>query len=95
MIYLAHLTAHASTVGAVHATLAQLARDTAREEGALAYWFRQDELDPRKFTVFERYRDQAAFITHINATYVQAAYASFEELLVEPPRMSRSVDGVS
>lgn len=85
MIFVADLQAHPHTAQEVAGILADLARATAAESGALAYSVRRHDTDPARFQVCEQYRDRQAWERHMAAPYVQAALARFAGLLAVAP----------
>ncbi|MFC4764118.1 nitroreductase family protein [Dyella koreensis] len=89
MIFVAELQAREDSIDTVHALLADLARTTAAEDGALAYSVRQHLDDPTRFQVSEHYRDHLAFEQHMASPPVQHALARFAELLRAPPAVAR------
>jgi (4S)-4-hydroxy-5-phosphonooxypentane-2,3-dione isomerase len=54
------------------------------EEGTLTYTFHQQKDDPHTFFVYECYRDEAAFSTHMSNLAQHAA--AFAGLLVDAPK---------
>jgi quinol monooxygenase YgiN len=85
MIFVADLHAHPHTAREVAGILADLARATAAEPGAVAYSVRRHEAEPFRFQVCEQYRDRQAWERHMAAPHVQAALARFAELLAAAP----------
>lgn len=51
--------------------LAELTKATRDEPGNLMYLAQQSQMDPRKFLLYEQYKDQAALETHRAAPHFE------------------------
>ncbi|MET8698156.1 putative quinol monooxygenase [Kitasatospora sp. NPDC004723] len=80
---LAILRARPEQADALDAALREVAEQTLREPGALAYTVGRQ--DGERFLVVERYADHAARQAHFAAPYVTGLLARFPELLAEEP----------
>ena len=56
---------------AVAALLAEIVPLSRAEEGMVAYQVHRDPSDPRVFTIYERYRDAAAYDAHLESEPMQ------------------------
>lgn len=64
--------------------IAGLARDVHTEPGNIVFDVHREVDDPRKFVVFEKYRDEAAFQAHIQMPYGAVFNARLNEIIEEP-----------
>jgi quinol monooxygenase YgiN len=69
MILYAEFTANPSAESEVGTLISGLAEDVRREPGNTEFTVYRERDNPRKFFVFEQYRDQASFDAHISAEY--------------------------
>ncbi|MDB5524736.1 MAG: antibiotic biosynthesis monooxygenase [Rhizobium sp.] len=83
-ILYAEFTAKPGTAEEVARLLADLAVKVRAEPGNVAFDCYRLSADPAKFFVFEFYRDDAAFQTHILADYGAEFNSRLGPLIVEP-----------
>jgi quinol monooxygenase YgiN len=69
MILYAEFTAKPDAEAEVARLISGLAKDVRREPGNTEFTVYRKRDNPRKFFVFERYRDEASFDAHIGAEY--------------------------
>ncbi|OYO02141.1 antibiotic biosynthesis monooxygenase [Enemella evansiae] len=79
----AEFTATPGNADRVAELLAGLARDVRAEEGNLIFDAHRLSEDRDKFFVYEVYRDDQAFETHIAAPYGAVFNAALNDLIVE------------
>ncbi len=63
-VVIAHWTAKEGEEDAVAAALAALTGPSRAEPGNLSYVAHRDPADPRRFVIYERYVDEAAYEAH-------------------------------
>ena len=56
---------------AVAALLAEIVPLSRAEEGMVTYQVHRDPSDPHVFTIYERYRDAAAYDAHLESEHMQ------------------------
>jgi quinol monooxygenase YgiN len=69
MILYAEFTAKPGASSEVGTLISGLAEDVRREPGNAEFTVYRERDNPRKFFVFEQYRDEASFDAHISAEY--------------------------
>jgi len=69
MILYAEFTAKPDAEAEVGRLISGLAEDVRREPGNTEFTVYRERDNPRKFFVFEQYRDEASFDAHIGAEY--------------------------
>jgi quinol monooxygenase YgiN len=69
MILYAEFTAKLDAEAEVGRLISGLAEDVRREPGNTEFTVYRERDNPRKFFVFEQYRDEASFDAHIGAEY--------------------------
>jgi quinol monooxygenase YgiN len=69
IILYAEFTAKPGAEDEVGRLISGLAEDVRREPGNLEFTVYRERDNPRKFFVFEQYRDDVSFDAHINAEY--------------------------
>jgi quinol monooxygenase YgiN len=69
MILYAEFTAKPGSEDEVGRLISGLAEDVRREPGNTEFTVYRERDNPRKFFVFEQYRDEASFDAHIGAEY--------------------------
>jgi len=69
VILYAEFTAKSGSESEVETLISGLAEDVRREPGNTEFTVYRERDNPRKFFVFEQYRDEAAFDAHITADY--------------------------
>ena len=69
VILYAEFTAKPGSESEVETLISGLAEDVRREPGNTEFTVYRERDNPRKFFVFEQYRDEAAFDAHITADY--------------------------
>ena len=84
VVLIAEFTALPGNEEVVADLLAGLAEKVRREAGNVVFDCYRSAKNTAKFVVYEVYRDQAAFETHISADYGAAFNARLQELIVEP-----------
>lgn len=83
VILYAEFTAKAGQEDAVAALISGLAADVHRESGNEQFTVYRERDEPRRFFVFERYVDEDAFQTHINAPYGAVFNVALGDLIEE------------
>jgi quinol monooxygenase YgiN len=69
LILYAEFTARPGSESQVETLISGLAQDVRREPGNAEFTVYRERDNPRKFFVFEQYRDEASFTAHITAEY--------------------------
>jgi len=69
VILYAEFTARPGSESQVETLISGLAKDVRREPGNVEFTVYRERDNPRKFFVFEQYRDEAGFEAHISAEY--------------------------
>ena len=69
MILYAEFTAKPGSESQVETLISGLAEKVRREPGNTEFTVYRERDNPRKFFVFEQYRDEASFEVHISAEY--------------------------
>jgi quinol monooxygenase YgiN len=69
LILYAEFTARPGSESQVETLISGLAQDVRREPGNTEFTVYRERDNPRKFFVFEQYRDEASFTAHITAEY--------------------------
>jgi quinol monooxygenase YgiN len=69
LILYAEFTAKPDAEAEVDRLISGLAEDVRREPGNIEFTVYRERDNPRKFFVFEQYRDEASFDAHIGAEY--------------------------
>ena len=69
LILYAEFTARPGSESQVETLISGLAKDVRREPGNAEFTVYRERDNPRKFFVFEQYRDEASFTAHITAEY--------------------------
>jgi quinol monooxygenase YgiN len=69
VILYAEFTARPGSESQVETLISGLAKDVRREPGNVEFTVYRERDNPRKFFVFEQYRDEASFEAHITAEY--------------------------
>lgn len=69
LILYAEFTAKPDAEAEVARLISGLAEDVRREPGNIEFTVYRERDNPRKFFVFEQYRDEASFDAHIGAEY--------------------------
>jgi len=69
VILYAEFTAKPGSESQVETLISGLAEKVRREPGNTEFTVYRERDNPRKFFVFEQYRDEASFETHISAEY--------------------------
>jgi quinol monooxygenase YgiN len=69
LILYAEFTARPGSESQVETLISGLAQDVRREPGNAEFTVYKERDNPRKFFVFEQYRDEASFTAHITAEY--------------------------
>ena len=69
LILYAEFTAKPGSESQVEALISGLAEMVRREPGNIEFTVYRERDNPRKFFVFEQYRDEASFDAHIGAEY--------------------------
>jgi quinol monooxygenase YgiN len=69
VILYAEFTARPGSESQVETLISGLAQDVRREPGNAEFTVYRERDNPRKFFVFEQYRDEASFTAHITAEY--------------------------
>ena len=88
-VVIARFTAKAGMEGALREVLQRLVEPTRREAGCLHYEMVQSQNDPRAFTFFEKWQDEAALMAHAQTPHVVRARAERVDLLDGPHDVSR------
>ncbi len=70
-VVIARWRAKAGEEDAVAAALAEIVPIARAEPGMVAYQVHRDPADPRVFTIYERYRDAAAYEAHLASEPMQ------------------------
>jgi quinol monooxygenase YgiN len=73
----------------VETVLRGVVEKAAGEPGTLTYSLNRSLSEPDTLVLYERYADQAAADTHMNAPDLRAALGSLQALLAAPPQLSR------
>lgn len=63
-------------------------RQTANEEGNVAYRLSQSLTEPTEFVLYEQWRDLAALDSHLKQPYLVKLVQDFEEALAAPPKLT-------
>lgn len=83
--FLAKVTAKLGAEAQLADALRALVAPTRQEAGCLEYIPNVSPDDPRSFTIYESWRDEAAFVTHTTMPYVVALMARMPDLVEGPP----------
>ena len=83
VVLFAEFTARDGRLTEVLDLVSGLATRVRAEPGNLEFAVYQRQRDPGRLFVFERYRDEAAFQTHLTAEYGAAFNAALADLIVE------------
>ena len=70
IVCIAEFIAKEDKINELKAALNSLLKPTKNEEGCVSYELHQALDNPYKFTMIEKYKDQAAFDFHINQPYL-------------------------
>jgi quinol monooxygenase YgiN len=83
IVFAATLTTKPGKEQELEDALVQLASKVQHEEGALVYTILRVSNDPRRITVFEKYRDQKALDNHNSTSDIKIFRAKLDALLDE------------
>ncbi|HVO55699.1 MAG TPA: putative quinol monooxygenase [Solirubrobacterales bacterium] len=70
-VVIARWTAREGEEGAVAAALGEMIEPSRAEPGNLAYQVHRDPENPRRFVIYERYVDEAAYAAHAASDHFQ------------------------
>lgn len=88
-VVIARFTAKAGSEARLRDVLAALVEPTRAEAGCLHYEMVQSQADPRMFTFFEKWEDEAALTAHVHTPHVVRARAERAGLLDGPHEVTR------
>ncbi len=84
---LSTLTAKPGQGAALEQLLREMVRLTAGEPGAFCYDLLRTEDRPDTLLVYERYRDEAAKVSHLGSSYLAAMLERAAPILAAPPKL--------
>ena len=84
---LSTLTAKPGQGAALEQLLREMVRLTAGEPGAFCYDLLRPEDRPDTLLVYERYRDEAAKVSHLGSSYLAAMLERAAPILAAPPKL--------
>lgn len=88
-VVIARFTAKAGCEGRLGEVLSALVLPTRAEPGCLHYEMVQSQADPRMFTFYEKWEDEASLLAHARTPHVVRARADRAELLDGPHEVTR------
>lgn len=83
VVLYAEFTAKAGVEDKVEGLIRRLAADVRTEDGNVEFSVYRERDQSRRFFVFERYADEAAFQAHIGAAYGQVFNTALSDLIEE------------
>lgn len=94
-VVIARWTAKDGEEGAVAAALAALIGPSRAEPGNLTYRVHRDAEDPRRFVIYERYVDEAAYAAHADSEHFRriAAEGALDRLASREREFLETWDG--
>ena len=93
-ILIARFTAKEGFEDEVAEMIAGLARNVHTEPGNVMFEPHREVDNPRKFVVFEKYADDAAFEAHINMPYGKVFNDRLNQIIEEPESQLTFLDAV-
>ncbi len=85
----AHIRARKDKQDELRKVLTELVSPTRKEGGCIRYQLFRNNVDPQDFTFIEDWKSEADLEEHLKKSYLQAAFASFPQLVEGTPVVNR------